>query len=371
MELYEKIYVKPDFLKTTHGQIPCEKCHGGNPADPNWQTAHEGIVRDPTFPDPSGTCGECHKETVETAVKSLHYTLAPFEKTILKRAGKCARADKLKNAMDRHCNTCHSSCGQCHVSRPDYVDGGFLGGHMFKKNPPMDTTCASCHGGRVHGDFTGAEEDQEADVHYDSEEMECMDCHTGLEMHAAADGLDTRYQLKERPDCIDCHDDVVSDDPKTKAHAQHKDKVACQVCHSQATKNCFSCHTGTDKKGLPYFKCEKSEFMFKIGLNNSKTKERPYEFVVLRHPPTNPQVFEFYSKCPLKEFTALPTWKTDTPHNILRKTPQNQKCNNCHGNKKLFLTAGDLKGWELEANKNVLVPEARIPKPVQENEEEK
>ena len=56
-------------------------------------------------------------------------------------------------------------------------------------------------------------------------------------------------------------------------------------------------------------------------------------------------------------FDALPTWKYATPHNIQRNTPQNQECNNCHGQTDLFLTADDVDPDELEANKDVIVTE--------------
>ena len=78
LELYEKIYVKPSFLETEHGQIACEECNGGDPKDSNWQTAHKGVVKDPTFTDADRVCGECHEEIIYTAKNSLHYTLAPF-----------------------------------------------------------------------------------------------------------------------------------------------------------------------------------------------------------------------------------------------------------------------------------------------------
>ena len=42
-------------------------------------------------------------------------------------------------------------------------------------------------------------------------------------------------------------------------------------------------------------------------------------------------------------------------HNIQRKTPQTESCNNCHGNAKLFLTEADLKPYEKAANKDVVV----------------
>jgi thiosulfate/3-mercaptopyruvate sulfurtransferase len=364
LELYEKIYVKPTFLETTHGEIACEECHLGNPKDPNWQTAHKGVIKDPTFPKADRTCGECHEDIVSTAKNSLHYTLAPFDHTIKKRANKTNKRilSQVIQAKEKHCNSCHSSCGQCHVSRPEYVKGGLLAKHHFKKAPPMDITCASCHGGRVYAEFTGANEKYKADIHYENEEMTCLDCHTAEEMHADAEGVDTRHNLSDRPKCRKCHDKVLSDTPQTKSHKIHRDKVACQVCHAQAYKNCFSCHVGTDKKGLPYFKCKETRIFFKIGLNPNKTTNNPYDYVVVRHPPADPGIFDSYVKNGLSEFQSLPTWKSSTPHNIQRLTPQNKECNNCHGNASLFLNNDDMAKWELKANSAIIVPEAKIPK---------
>jgi thiosulfate/3-mercaptopyruvate sulfurtransferase len=193
-----------------------------------------------------------------------------------------------------------------------------------------------------------------------------MDCHTSKEMHANATGVSTRFELPERPRCATCHPGAVSNNSKTKAHKLHKDNVACQVCHALANKNCFKCHVGTDNKGLPYFKCQKTEMLFKIGRNPNKTKDRPYRFVVLRHPPTDPGLFDYYVKEGLSDFSMLPTWKLDTPHTIQRITPQNKHCNNCHGNPSLFLLAKDVASWEQKPNEAILVPEEALPKPVKE-----
>ncbi|MDO9566005.1 MAG: hypothetical protein Q7J15_04625 [Candidatus Desulfaltia sp.] len=368
MELYEKIYVNPSFLKTDHGEIACVTCHSGDPKNPDWQTAHKGIVRDPTFPDAGNTCGECHEDIVKTAKNSLHFTLAPFKKIIETRANKHDKTvfKKVCGAAEKHCNACHSSCGQCHVSRPDYAKGGFLAGHLFQKKPCMDTTCSSCHGGRVYGEFTGLNDGYPADVHYEKKEMTCMDCHTGEEMHADASGLSSRFDLPERPACKKCHPNVLSEKPETRSHSIHREKVACQVCHVVANKNCFGCHVGTDKKGLPFYKSGETKMLFKIGLNINKTNERPYNYVVLRHPPADPGLFDFYVKNGLADFDKLPTWKLDTPHSIQRITPQNKTCNNCHGNPALFLQEKDVTGWERKANAGVIVPDNKIPEPVKE-----
>lgn len=368
MELYQKIYVDPGFLETNHGEIDCQECHGGNPEDKNWQTAHEGLIKDPTLFSADRVCGECHGDTVASATKSLHYTLSPMYQTILNRAGGkcCSKKTKnvLKKAMDRHCGVCHSSCGQCHISRPEYVKGGFLKKHFFKKRPPMDTTCASCHGGRVHGEFTGADEDFSADTHFEDQDMECMDCHTMDEMHTDSTGIENRYALPRKNRCITCHEDVFDKTSKNKFHASHGQKLSCHVCHSQPSKSCFSCHVGTDKKGLAYFKCKKTDVMLKIGLNPKKTEAFPYEYTVVRHAPVVPDTFKYYLPKGLEKFPDVPTWKAATPHNIILKTEQSKTCNNCHGNPGLFLQEKDLSDAERSANKRVIVPIDRIPEKI-------
>jgi len=69
-----------------HGEIACHECHGGNPDDPNWKTAHKGVVKDPTYPDATAACGDCHDEINENYQKSLHVSLRPYKLIMDKRA---------------------------------------------------------------------------------------------------------------------------------------------------------------------------------------------------------------------------------------------------------------------------------------------
>ena len=137
-------------------------------------------------------------------------------------------------------------------------------------------------------------------------------------------------------------------------HNVHADKLACQVCHSVANKSCYSCHVQTTDKGAPFFKIEPAVMTFKIGLNPKKSADRPWNYVVLRHAPIDPDNFAFYGKDVLTKFDALPTWKFATPHNIQRNTPQNKTCDACHGNAALFLSEKDLKPYEVKANQSVI-----------------
>jgi hypothetical protein len=64
----------------------------------------------------------------------------------------------------------------------------------------------------------------------------------------------------------------------------------------------------------------------------------------------------------LPDFNAQSTWKYATPHNIQLKTPQNESCEACHGNRDLFLTEEDVSPGEMEANRGVIVTEIPEPK---------
>jgi hypothetical protein len=367
LELYEKLYVKPSFLDSDHGQIPCEDCHGGAPDDPDWLTAHDGVVKDPTFPDPEPVCGKCHEEIAASAANSLHYSLAPIFATIAARAAvdRPPAMQAIHQAQSRHCGTCHASCGQCHISRPAYVGGGLLAGHHMVR-PPMETVCAACHGGRVFAEYTGINVDHAADVHFSKAEMGCLECHRAAEMHADGSGAADRFQAPHRPSCRGCHEQALCPDGENRFHTQHAGDLSCQVCHALAYKNCFSCHVGTDDKGLAYFKCRKTRMGFKIGHNPRPSAQRPQNFVVLRHAPATPTLFDAYTADALPRFDRLPTWKPSTPHTIQRHTPRNSSCRACHGHAGIFLGPSDMEAWERKANGGVIVSPDRLPKPLKE-----
>jgi len=358
---HEKILIDEDFLEGPHGETACVDCHGGNNKEKDWRKAHKGVIRDPSFPDASKSCGECHEDIVKNYKKSVHINLHPYYVLIYGRGGgRPAVKDKINLAMKNHCSECHSSCGQCHVSRPDSVEGGFLDGHLFQKRPPQAEVCTACHGSRIEREYTGKNKGYPADVHY-KKGMSCEKCHTGAEMHGTNTIPNHRYLVENAPRCVKCHKDAASKKSKVLAHRKHSGKLSCYVCHSVAYKNCYSCHVGKDKKGLPYFKTAKSEMMFKIGLNQKPDKLHPYKYVLLRHVPVSRHTFDFYVKDALVDFDKIPTWKMATPHNIQKLTPQNSQCKNCHTNKEFFLREKDLLPEEKKANQSVVVPENILP----------
>jgi len=325
------------------------------------ETAHEGVERDP---DPIEACGSCHEDLSQDHMSSLHGSLDGYFTVLAERSSEEAWP-QLMEMFDNHCASCHASCGQCHVSRPTSAGGGLLSGHEFRGTPPMNLTCTGCHGSRIENEYKGKNEMPEggvypADVHFNPNGMSCFDCHSGDEMHMAQEGDESphRYDGERDPVCEDCHSAVGSDTDTNPQHsAGHLDDLACQVCHTVAYKNCYSCHVQQNDEGIAYFKTDESEMAFAIGLNPDKTEERPWSYVVLRHVPIDPQSFEFYGENLLPNFDARPTWVYATPHNIQRTTPQNASCDSCHGNADVFLTEARVAPEELEANRPVIVTE--------------
>ena len=360
---HEKIYVDSEFAEDeNHGEMGCEECHGGDPNEPDWKKAHIGVVKDPSYPDPTDTCGACHEDIAEHYKSSLHISLAPFKKIIDARASEDpAVYEKVDAARQAHCTACHSSCGQCHVSRPEAVEGGLLESHLFQRRPPMHTVCTACHGSRIEKEYMGKNKGIPPDVHK-KKYFKCSKCHTADEMHGDGNDYANRYEVENAPKCLDCHETIYAEDAENQEqHQQHKDRLSCQVCHAMPYKNCTSCHVGKDKQGLKYFKTQGSTMDFKIGLNPLQSERRPEKYVTLRHVPVDPDSFKFYVENGLARFDALPTWKMATPHNIQRKTPQNASCNACHGEASLFLLEKDVVPKYLNANRTVIVAKDQVP----------
>ena len=360
VEPWKKVLVSLEFLDSEHGETSCKDCHGGNPEATSMDGAHKGVIGDPTFPDATAVCGECHDDITENAKNSLHYTLATYKPMMLKRASKNPQViEKIDLAMKNHCYSCHSSCGQCHVSRPDPVEGGLVSGHNFGK-PKMTEQCTACHGSRIGNEYLG--KTGKGDVHFTKKQMDCTACHDSRLHHDGKQGLHSRYDVDNLPRCVTCHPMNKGNDDGIEQHAVHAGKVQCQVCHSQKYANCSSCHIGKDKKGLKYFKNPETIETLKIGFNPRQSKSRPEKWVLLRRVPANPNLFDYYVKDALTNFNSIPTWKYTTPHNIQRKTFRTRACDNCHGNAKLFLTEKDVKFPD--ANRAVIVPGDKIPEKI-------
>lgn len=313
--------------------------------------AHTGVIANPSS-NAIENCNQCHLTYPAKHQKSLHASLEGYKEVLRKRSGQTELSPELAAMFEAQCSGCHTSCGQCHVSRPTSVDGGFIAGHMFRRQPNMVQNCTACHGSRVGDEFRGLNAGVSADAHY-NRGFQCRDCHTAEDVHNSQPSSKHRYDEVSEADCKNCHQ--IGDE--NTYHQVHADKLSCQVCHSQSYKNCYSCHVGTESRGLQ----QPSEMDFKIGRNPIKNAQRPYDFVVLRHVPVTPNSFDDWAPGQLTDFAALPTWKFATPHNIQKNTPQTADCTtSCHNNPAVFLTREDLQQLSEEekaANERVVVDE--------------
>ena len=361
LEPWEKVLVKPDFFNGVHGKIACVGCHKGNQEATNKDSAHVGLVADPTE-DAQTYCAGCHATIVEHFQKSVHFNQNGYFTLFEKRAGISLKDDpNLMKHFKNDCGTCHTTCGQCHVSRPTSTKGGFIMGHVFRKEPDMINNCTACHGSRVGEEYLGQREGYRPDVHWVPGGKRCEFCHKAAELHGTGAESGTRYDVPNTPRCEDCHQDKAT---ANLYHFMHWKDLQCQVCHSQDYKSCNSCHAGAG--GL----AEPSYLTFKIGKNPIQSEKHPKKYVVLRHIPISRNTYAAWGVSDLPNYNSLPTWKYSTPHNIQRWTVRTDTTGSggncalkCHSTRSFFLRETDVVPEELEANKNVIVPADVPPKP--------
>jgi thiosulfate/3-mercaptopyruvate sulfurtransferase len=356
LEAWEKVVVHSEFLESVHNVQNCIGCHGGVDETDDKDAAHEGMVRDP-LEQSDRMCGVCHAETTESVATSLHQTLAGYQ-TVLTERGADFDDPGMSAAWDNHCTSCHTTCGQCHISRPTYHGGGVLNGHEVKEVASMRETCIACHGARVADEYQGKNEGVEGSTHWLEEAMPCYECHDTDQYHGDGTTYASRYDGAPSVACLECHPEATPEETTVQAHEIHSGKVDCYVCHvSGPYKNCYDCHVALDDKGLPYYETAESEMAFKIGYNPLKSEDRPWDYALVRHVPVVSDTFAFYGDDLLPTFDNLPTWKYATPHNIQRVTPQNQSCDSCHDNPDAFLLAEDVRPEEMQANATVIIDE--------------
>jgi len=356
LEAWKKVYVGYEFVADVHNVANCVGCHGGVAGVTDMAQAHEGVVRDPLEDaEWADSCRVCHTETGRVAETSLHQNLNGYL-TTLEARGADLDNPVMQDAFENHCDDCHATCGQCHISRPTALGGGLLKEHEVRSIASMKDTCAACHGARVANEYQGKNEGVEASVHWVEGGMACFECHEITHYHGDGTEYAHRYDGPPGVDCLECHLEAEGERSDIVEHKLHEGKVACEVCHvSGPYKSCYNCHVALNDEGVPFFRTDGSKLTFKIGRNPLKSEDRPWDYVLLRHAPAARDTFAFYGDDLLPEFDNVPTWKYATPHNIQRSTAQNQSCDSCHENYELFLTADDVAPQELAANASVIV----------------
>lgn len=364
MEPYQKVFIDADRyaeVDANHADIGCVTCHGGQEpvvaasgsrAD-LWlamAAAHEftveynaaggvryekpavkGVVRDPSAAAEANCNGSgCHAPIVELNATSLHTQLWGEKHKVALRAGygsweECPQL--LKDGFQGECANCHTTCGQCHVSRPNSVHGGFLDSHRFQRLPDQQNNCTACHGSRVGNDFTGAHEGNEPDIHNELG-FDCFFCHRENLHGDGRTDYTSRYQVEGQPRCTDCHRLEAGQNLYHQYHwpagGALEEGLACTVCHSQPYTNCLNCHSGGvwnsgDPEGY-------AEFVdFRIGRNTGQWAGHPAdleEWVTVRHVPVVRDGLREWGWPVLQDWAVFETWEYTSPHNIRRFTPQ-------------------------------------------------
>ena len=353
LEPWEKVYIKLvgkqksyADIDEAHALIGCITCHGGKePAD--FESAHDAtLIKDPSA-DAESNCNPCHNEIVATNVNSMHSQLWGEQTAIAQRElgadkdhnnfSQCAV--ELTEGFSNECTSCHTTCGQCHISRPNSAAGGFIDSHKFKKTPDQTNNCLACHGSRIAVDFEGHLEGNKPDVHH-TKYMKCWDCHKE-DMHADASSSPTRYHLPDLPKCVDCHleTELAPNDYHTIHWPDNGEGLSCFVCHSQPYNNCNSCHTkdpnslNADWWQVGYGESPGETDVhigggnyreypdFKIGYNYDQ-ELYDGKFIVVRHIPVIRDSYNPWGHDELANYDVRPTWEYSSPHNIQRFTPQ-------------------------------------------------
>jgi thiosulfate/3-mercaptopyruvate sulfurtransferase len=366
LEPWERVWIDADvYSQDLHSQINCTVCHQGEAVD-DMETAHTGMVESPAAPEyVDATCGSCHPNITPASKNSLHTTLRGYDTVLYERSDESnlELIHSIEEMEEKHCNECHATCGDCHVSQPKSVGGGLIESHVFREEPSMSQNCTACHGSRVKNEYYGSNEGVPSDVHFRAR-MSCTDCHNGMEMHGLnPDGTmmmaDHRYDGPRQPSCESCHQEQAGIGSGIEMHEIHGTEIlACQVCHSTTYTNCINCHVEQSDEGIPFYTVEEHSLGFFIGQNVLQSAERPYRYVPVRHVPIDVDSFSYYGEDLLPNFHEVPTWAYATPHNIQRNTPQTESCLSCHENNDVFLTQDKVVEFEWPANVDVMVDEA-------------
>ena len=366
---YDRVYMGGEgyesFMTETHYQVGCTSCHNGNGTANDKNLAHSGdFISHPSM-FAEDKCSSCHSEIVSNFPTSLHNGTGQKRKVAL-RSGLSGPQDFDQlpahqiEGYNKNCATCHASCGDCHTVRPPIAGGGLSKGHAFTKTPDMVQTCVACHTSRGGHAYLGVASGTQPDVHLTKMGYDCLDCHSGSEMHGSGTMVEQRYAYDKLPQCTDCH---TSSATSNTYHSMHYDDFNCQVCHSQDYNNCGSCHIGGTGARVP------SYLGFKIAANPMPDLKPGFKFTLVRRTLAAPDNWMEYGVEEYADFDSQPTYNYTSPHNILKWTsrttvPQGASCaTNCHVrneegvliNKGLYLFRDDLLEWEIDATGPITV----------------
>jgi thiosulfate/3-mercaptopyruvate sulfurtransferase len=379
-EPFDRVFMGGDgyeeYKKNAHYKIGCTGCHNGTDKTADKEVAHSGDFINHPSSEYSTKCNNCHGEITKNFITSIHNGTGQMRKVAM-RSGYTSSSDftKLpashKEGYSKNCATCHGTCGNCHVVRPLSGGGGLANGHNFTKSPDMVNVCVTCHTSRGGHAYLGVGAGTQPDVHFANKKFNCIECHSGTELHGDGIPVEQRYAYSKLPTCKKCHENVNTSNTWHKVHA---DDFNCQVCHSQNYNNCGSCHVHGEGARVPAY------MGYKIAVNPLPDVKKDFKFALVRRTLAAPDNWKEYGVPQYANFNVLPTYNYTTPHNILRWTSRTVgttgACSaNCHirneggnlVNKELFLFESDLLDWEKDATKPITVDSKLPPKWFEQN----
>lgn len=368
-EPYDRVYMGGEgyesFKSSGHYEMGCITCHNGTDNSSDKDVAHSGDFLSHPSSMYDEKCGSCHKSITDNFKTSIHNGTGQKRKVTI-RSGLNGPEDFAKlpqhqiEGYTNNCAICHGTCGNCHIVRPPTGGGGLSNGHDFTRIPNMVNICVTCHVSRGGHAYLGVASGTVPDVHLTDQNFDCMNCHSGEELHGDGEPVEQRYAYDKLPKCDNCHTDLAS---SNSYHTMHYDDFNCQVCHSQDYNNCGSCHIHGEGARVP------SYLGYKIAANPIPEIKSNFKFVLVRRTLAAPDNWKEYGVEGYSNFDAFPTYNYTSPHNLIRWTSrtqvdQNRTCSeNCHiryengepFNKQLYLFDEDLLDWEKEASKNIVV----------------
>ena len=368
-EPYDRVFMGgqgyEDFKNSGHYRIGCVGCHNGKDETSDKTLAHSGDFLSHPSAEYQDKCGTCHTDATTSFTTSLHQGFGQKRKVTMRSGLEGAHQfDDLPQhkieGYNANCATCHGTCGNCHVVRPPIAGGGLASGHRFNRNPDMLNTCISCHTSRGGHAYLGRDPGTVPDIHLTKAGFECIDCHTGAELHGTGESVEHRYAYSELPTCTssNCHPDI---ETANSYHSMHITSFNCQVCHSQDYNSCGSCHIHGDGARQP------SYMDFKIARNPLLLNDNPpdanhdFDLALVRRTLGAPDNWDVYVDEDYSNFDAFPIFNYTTPHNIQRWTSRTNEAGtggcaiNCHirndngtlVNKELYLFMENLEeSWQ-------------------------
>ena len=380
-EPYDRVYMGGTGYNNYKGSshdAECTSCHNGVDNTSDKVQAHSGDFLKHPSTEYVEKCGTCHSDIATNFSTNLHNGIGQKRKVTM-RSGLTGHeqfdqlpAHKIEG-YTANCATCHGTCGNCHVVRPPIAGGGLNSGHDFKRNPDMLNTCISCHSSRGGHAYLGRGNDVNPDIvpdvhltHPDAK-FECLDCHTGIEIHGNGEEIEHRYAYSELPTCTasSCHPSL---ETKNSYHSTHYTDFNCQVCHSQDYNSCGSCHIHGEGAR------QASHLDFKIAQNplllndNPPNENHDSELALVRRTLGAPDNWAVYHDEDYTNFNEFPIFNYTTPHNIQKWTTRTNEEGtggcfiNCHIraeggqliNKELYLFMDDLvETWQVSSTGSI------------------